>query len=60
MTLQQSCLKFYIVSYPPLLQAHDKNNLRVYLYHNLKAMTLDSFNAFSATVTPQSVLWKCN
>ena len=35
MTLQLSYLKFYIVSYPPLLQAHNNNGLRVYLYHDL-------------------------
>ena len=35
MTLQQICLKFNKVSNPPLLQAHDNNRLRVYLYHNL-------------------------
>ena len=29
MTWQRSCLKFYIVSYPPLLQAHDNNSLCV-------------------------------
>ena len=32
----------------------------VYFYHDLLVMTLDSFNAFTVTVTPQSVLWKYN
>ena len=35
MTLQRSCLKLIKVSNPPLLQAHDNNRLRVYLYHDL-------------------------
>ena len=55
MTLQRSCLKFYIVSYPPLLQTNNNNGLRVYLYHDLYIMTLNSFDAFTVTVTPQSV-----
>ena len=53
MTLERSCLKFYIVSYPLLLQAHDNNDLLVYLYHDLYVMTLDSFNAFTVTVMPK-------
>ena len=34
----------------------------LYFYHNLLVVTLNSFNAFTVTVTPQSVLWKytCN
>ena len=27
----------------------------IFFYHNLKVMTLDSFNAFTVSVTPQSV-----
>ena len=38
-----------------MLQAHDSNRLCVYLYHDLKVMTLDSFNAFTVTVTPRFV-----
>ena len=57
MTLQRSCLKFYVVSYPPLLQANDNNCLFVYLYHDLLVMTLGSFNAFTFTVTLQNVLY---
>ena len=50
MTFQRSCLKFYIVSNPLLLQAHDNNRLLVYLYHDLLVMTLDSFNAYTVTL----------
>ena len=30
----------------------------VHFYHDLSVMTLDSFNSFTVTVKPQSVLWK--
>ena len=30
----------------------------IYFYHDLLVMTLDSVNAFTITVTPQSTLWK--
>ena len=30
----------------------------LYFYHDLLVMTLDSFNEFTFTVTPQSFLWK--
>ena len=32
--------------------------LKVYFYHDLLVMSLNLFNAFTVTVTLQSVLWK--
>ena len=32
----------------------------LYFYHDILVMTLDSVDAFTVTVTPQSVLWKYN
>ena len=44
------------------VQLHEDENISaqqcaVYFYHDLQVMTIDSFNTFTVTVTPKSVLW---
>ena len=48
----------YICIWDKAVRRKCKHKLKVYFYHDLKVMTPDSFNSFTVTVTPQSVLWK--
>ena len=59
-------LRYYQVLYKGSYKSVDvffnllyKLRKMIFFYHDLLVMTLDSFNAFTVTVTPQSVLWKC-